>query len=150
MNKAFLLFLLLVLFLAIGGAVAYRLSPNHQRPTVAEVDAFLRHLPAESGWRFEQYTPFSPVVVRHPGWWERVGYRHDTRYERGDYHFIHESTRNKMRVCVWHEAGRVDYVRYHTAPITSPEEEAFRIRFLAGFPELWNAYSYESVRITSD
>jgi len=146
MKKALIFLLLPLLF--IGGAVAYYLSGKNQRPTVTEVDTFLRQLPAGSGWRFEQYTPFSHVLVRNPGWWDRIGYRHKTRYERGDYHLIHERTKGKMRLCVWHEAGRVGYVRYHTAPITSPEEKAFTTRFLAGFPELWNSYSYESIRVT--
>lgn len=142
--------LFLLVFLAFGGAVAYQLYSKPLRPTLAEVDTFLRHLPAESGWRFEKHTPVSHAMVRNPGWWDRIGYHHRTRYERGEYHLIHERTQRKMHVCVWHEAGRVDYVRYHTQPITSPEEQAFSTRFLAGFPELWNSYSYESIRVTFD
>lgn len=147
MNKTLRILLSILLLLSLSGATSYYLLRKDVRPTFTEVDSFLRQFPDADGWQFQRHEPFTHALVRNPGWWEKIGWRQNTRYERADYHFIHKRTKAPLRICLWHEGGRVSYVRYHTTPIKSPEQKTFSQIFLVSFPQLQRAYSYESVRL---
>jgi hypothetical protein len=137
-RKPAILLFLLVLLLSIGGAIFHHRLSKEKSPSFAELDTFLRQVPAAGEWELYHKT-FPDGKSSRAGWWEWLGIRRHDLYQEDIYEFNHLLNKDIIQVYITRENGRVFEVIISSVRNTrSGSDASFRESIHRKFPQLWH------------
>jgi len=143
MSRKPAIFLCVLLFLSLGGAVAHYLFRNDKHPTFTEVDAFMRAFPVPNGWQLaEQGADVPFYFYKEKDWRYRLGIWKKIRYEHQLYIYLEKDSLRDIRVSVWHTGGQVHRI-FPERHVREPEiHRFFQDAILRKYPRLPNSNDF--------